>query len=156
MPTPAKLIAALLMAAVGWLTCEAIARYALPEGKNIGHLREIVAVLGLWLGWKMVGRQATGIRGRGDKLMNGLTMGLACALVLASLSVALHGFYEMITEAVGSKGAAYQSPGEGFTAMMGFIWEDVQIMGNDRVLITLFGGGALAGLLSGISGRIWH
>ena len=153
MPTPAKLVAALLMAAVGWLTCEMLVRYALPEGVKVGYLREIVAGIGLVVGWRMLGRQATGVRGRGDKLMNGLTMGLAGALVVAALSVTLHGFYAMIVE---SMGLAYDSPGEAFSAMVGFVWQDLVTMANPHVLATLFGGGALAGLLAGVAGRVWR
>ena len=153
MPTPAKLVAAILMAAVGWVTAETIVRYALPEGISVGWFREIVALIGLIAGWRMIGRQATGIRGRGDKITNALTMGLACALVVAALSIFLHSFYVMIQE---SLSLAYDAPGKAFTAMMGFVWDDIQLMNNTRVLVALFGGGALAGLLAGITGRIWR
>lgn len=153
MPTPAKLVAAILMAVVCWATAETIVRYALPEGVNVGWFREIVAVIGLFSGWRMIGRQATGIRGRGDKIVNGITMGLACALVVAALSIFLHAFYVMIQE---SLGLAYNSPGKAFTAMMGFVWNDMQTMANLRVLVMLFGGGAFAGLLAGLTGRIWR
>lgn len=153
MPTPAKLVAAILMAAVCWITAETMVRYALPEGFSAGWFREIVAVIGLVAGWRMIGRQATGIRGRGDKIVNGVTMGMACALAVAALSIFLHAFYVMIIE---SLNLAYNSPGKAFTAMMGFAWDDVQTMANVRVLVALFGGGAIAGLFAGITGRIWR
>jgi hypothetical protein len=141
------------MAIVCWCTAETMVRYALPEGKSVGYFREIVALIGLIAGWRMIGRQATGVRGRGDKIVNGITMGMACALAVAALSIFLHGFYIMIQE---SLGLAYNSPGKAFTAMMGFVWEDVQTMANVRVLTVLFGGGALAGLLAAIAGRTWR
>ena len=153
MPTPAKLVAALLMAAVGWLTAEAIVRYGLPEGYSVGWFREILSGMALVLGWKMIGRQATGVAGRGDRIVNGLTMGLACALALAILAIFLHAFYVMIEE---SMGLAYDSPGKAFTAMMGFVWQDMQTITNLPVLAVLFGGGALVGLTAGITGRLWR
>ncbi|UWQ20312.1 TrgA family protein [Jannaschia sp. W003] len=153
MPTPAKLVAAVAMAIIAWLTAEAVHRYALPEGVSIGRGREILAAMGLVMGWRMIGRQATGIRGRGDRLVNGLTMGLACALSLAVLAVFLHAFYVMILE---SMDLAYNSPGKAFSGWMGFVMRDAAIAWNPYVLVMLFGGGAVAGLLSGVAGRVWR
>ncbi|KIT15965.1 TrgA family protein [Jannaschia aquimarina] len=153
MPTPAKLVAAILMAAVAWFTAEAVVRYALPEGSSVGRFREICAVIGLFFGWRMLGRAATGVRGRGDKIVNSLTMGMATSLAILVLAVFLHGFYQMISE---SMKLAYDQPGKAATAMIGFIKEDFILVANPIIIGVLLGGGAVAGLMAGVTGRVWR
>ena len=55
MPTAAKLFAAVMFAAVGFLAAQAYVP-SLPEGTQIGFLREICAGLGLVIGWFVMGR----------------------------------------------------------------------------------------------------
>ena len=152
MPTPAKLVAALAMAAVGWTAAEALVLFALTEGAAVGRLREIVAALGLVLGWRLLGRAATGPRGKGDRMMHGMTAGLTTALALALAAVLLHGAYTTIDA---SMTLAFNGVGDAVEGLIEQVIDDLRLLLEPRVLGVLFGGGALAGLAAGVAGRMW-
>ena len=81
MPTAAKLVAAILLAALGFV---AAGRYVqlMPEGAVAGHLGLICAGLGAVVGWLVLGRRA----GRG--IGAGTSAGLQAAVVLVAAPVA--------------------------------------------------------------------
>ncbi|CUH39070.1 hypothetical protein JSE7799_01789 [Jannaschia seosinensis] len=166
MPTPAKLVAAVLMAALAWYVCEIIVREVLPDGSRVGFFREVlpdgsrvgffreIAALGaLVVGWKVIGRPATGPRGRGGKITEVLTAGIGAAIVLLCLGVVLHSFVEMITVSLSGK---YTQVGIAMNAWLGFLWDDVQIVMNQVILAPLLLGAVAVGLISGVVGRVWH
>ena len=82
MPTAAKAIAALCLAALGYVASEFV-KTLLPEIQNFGIFSEFNAALGLLVGWIVVGRRAG--RGTKDAIANGLT-GVA-ALIFWSLFI---------------------------------------------------------------------
>ncbi|MEM9796949.1 MAG: TrgA family protein [Pseudomonadota bacterium] len=153
MPTPAKLVSAILFAALAWWTGETIVREVLPDGSSVGRLREVMAFMGLIIGWKVIGRATTGRMNRGTTVTVAITAGVAAAFVFLALGIVLHGFYEMIIRSLDS---TYTEVGAAMNAMLGFIWDDVNLVANPVVLGTLFGGGALVGLIGGIVGRNSH
>ncbi|MEL6587696.1 MAG: TrgA family protein [Pseudomonadota bacterium] len=151
MPTPAKLVAAILFAAVAWWVGETIVRYGLPEGVRVGWFREILAAGGLVIGWKTIGKACTGPMNRGTSISIALTSGLGAALILLLLGLILHSFYDMITESLGSK---YTEVGAAASAWMEFMWRDTILVADPIILGTLFGGGAVVGLFAGAVGRL--
>lgn len=153
MPTPAKLVAAILFAVLSWAVADAIIRTALPEGIRVGRFREILALGGLVVGWRMIGRTASGPTGRGTTLSHAVTAGLGAAAVLSVLALVLHAFWAMIDESLGLR---YSAIGEATSAWMAFVWKDVQIVATPMVGALMFGGGAVVGLISGIVGRRWR
>jgi hypothetical protein len=150
MPTMAKLASAILFAALGWITAEAVVRHALEEGTRVGAFREMLAALGLLLGWRYLGGAVTGIPGRGTTIAHAVTAGLAAALALAVIALVLHGFTEML---IVSQDLAYASVGEAVTDMMDIIWNMLLTVAVPTVLYVLFGGGMAVGLLCGLIGR---
>lgn len=150
MPTPAKLVASVLFAALCWWVGETIVRHALPEESSVGWFREILAFGGLIVGWRYIGRITTGERGRGTTMTRAITAGVGAAFIMMILTLALHSFYEMILESLGSR---YTEVGQAAQAWMEFTVKDAQILMVPIVPITLFAGGAIVGLLAGIMGR---
>lgn len=150
MPTPAKLVAALLFAALAWLLGEIIVRTVVEEGRRVGFLREMLAAGGLIVGWRVIGRETTGRLGRGTNAVHALTAGIAAAAALLVLGVLLHSFGVMIGNALDRK---YTAIGTAASAWMTFLWSDLVLLADWRVLGTLFGGGAVVGLISGLVGR---
>lgn len=153
MPTPAKLVAAILFAVLGWIVADAIVRTSLPEGMRVGRFREMLAFGGLLVGWRILGRAATGQTGRGTTSSHALAAGLGTAAVLSVLALLLHAFWEMIGKSLGLR---YDEIGEAASAWMAFLWKDVRTVGTPLVLALMFGGGGVIGLLSGIVGRRWR
>lgn len=151
MPTPAKLVSAVLFAALCWYTVELIRRYGLPEGRTLGAFPIWVTLGGLLVGWLFVGRRVSGPTNRGTKLTHGLTAGIGGALIIAVLGLLLNSFVTMITLSLTS---IYTEIGQAIDAWIGFFMEDLRIISHPRILGTFFGGGALAGLVGGVVGRV--
>ena len=152
MPTPAKLVAALAMATVGWASAEALILFALSDGQSPGRLREVAALLGLVLGWRQLGRAATGPRGKGDRMMEAMVAGLGTALTMALSAVALHAAYATIGGAVARPPGGI---GPAVETLIDQIVVNAMLLTEPRVPAVLSGGGALAGLVAGVTGRVW-
>lgn len=153
MPTPAKLVSALLFAALSWWVAETIVREVLPEGRRVGLFREGLAVLGLFVGWHVIGGEASGKVGRGTTISRAVTAGFAAALILLVLGLLLESLREMLTR---SLDRAYTEVGQAANAWMTLLWRDAELVADPVVLGTLFGGGMLVGLVAGIVGRVWR
>ncbi|MGB3406811.1 MAG: TrgA family protein, partial [Jannaschia sp.] len=138
MPTPAKLVCAVLFAALAWWTAETIVRVALPEGSLVGRFRELLALAGLVIGWKVIGKTATGPMNRGTRIPVAITAGVGGALILLISGVLLHSFYAMIMQSLTSK---YTEVGLAAEAWLEYLWEDSTMVADPVVLGTLFGGG---------------
>jgi hypothetical protein len=54
MPTGAKAMAAISFAVAGWLSANAYVP-AMPEATSVGYLRELTALLGAIIGWRVMG-----------------------------------------------------------------------------------------------------
>jgi len=150
MPTPAKLVDAILFAAICWAVGETIVRYTLEEGVRVGAFRELLAAGGLIVGWRTIGKTATGPVGRGNSIPNAITSGFAAAFVFLLLALVIHSFGVMIAESLEGK---YTAIGTAASAWMAFLIEDAQIVWHPYVMALLFGGGAVVGLLAGLVGR---
>lgn len=152
MPTPAKLVGALTMALVGWITAEAVVRFALAEWMAVGFLREMAALIGLVLGWRVLGDAATGARGRGDRLMVGMTAGLGTVVMLVLSVVAIHAVQSTWVDATQ---LLYGGPSEAVEAALLSVRDDLLLVMEPRVAAVMLGGGAVAGLAAGVAGRVW-
>lgn len=150
MPTPAKLVAALLFAALCWCVGETIVRYCLEDGVRVGAFRELLAAGGLIVGWRTIGKTATGPVGRGNSIPNVITSGIGGAFIFLVLGLLVHSFAVMIEESLGGK---YTAIGRAASAWMGFLIEDVRTIWHPYVMALLFGGGAVTGLIAGMVGR---
>lgn len=152
MPTPAKLVGALTLALVGWVSAEAVARFAMAEWMTVGALRETSAVIGLVLGWRVIGRAATGPRGHGDRLMIGMTAGLGAVLLLVLCVVAVHAVQSTWVDATR---LLYGGPSDAVEAALRQVRADLLLVAEPRVAAVTLGGGVVAGLAAGVAGRIW-
>ncbi|MGB3689905.1 MAG: TrgA family protein [Jannaschia helgolandensis] len=150
MPTPAKLVSAILFAALAWAVGEAIVRYTLEEGTRVGLFREFLAFGGLLIGWRYIGRIASGPTMRGNTVTNVITAGIGGAAILLVLSLLLHAFGVMIAESLQGK---YTAIGTAASAWMGFLVKDAVTVFHPVVMGLLFGGGAVVGLIGGLVGR---
>jgi hypothetical protein len=151
MPTAAKLVSALLFAALGWWTADTIVREVLSAGVRVGAFREIVAAMALAIGWRHIGRTVTGKRARGVSLSQAATAGIGGAAILLALGVLLDSFRRMIGESLDLR---YSEVGQAAEAWIAFLWRDIVLIADPVVLTTLFGGGAAVGLVGGVVGRL--
>ncbi|PZX13643.1 hypothetical protein LX81_03193 [Palleronia aestuarii] len=88
-PTAGKLVAAVLFAALAWIVCD-LARDEFPQRVTFGWVSEAGALLGLVLGWRILGRQA----GRGAAATAGAA--LTTAILFAVFGLALWAFVDTL------------------------------------------------------------
>ncbi|PWJ20523.1 TrgA family protein [Jannaschia seohaensis] len=150
MPTPAKLISALLFAALAWWTAETIRVHALPDGMVVGRFREWVALAGLIIGWRVIGVRVSGPTNRGTTVTKAITAGIGGAVILTIGGLILNSFVKMISISLTSR---YTEVGQAAEAWMDFMWSDAMTIANPMVLGTMFGGAAVVGLVGGVAGR---
>jgi hypothetical protein len=153
MPTPAKLVCAVLFAALCWYTADLIIRIAMSEGAAAGRFREWLAGGGLLVGWFFVGKRASGSTNQGASVSLSITAGIGGALIIMLLGLLLNSFVTMISLSFGS---VYTELGQAIDAWIGFLFQDLRAIAHPIIFATFFGGAAAAGLIGGIVGRIFR
>ena len=146
MPTAAKLIAALCFSCVGWLAANAHIP-ALGPSANYGAFREICAMLGLIIGWRVMGTRVG--KGYYDAMGSGLVSSVALAFF------ALLGFstYMMVLQ---STKMVYDGPMDAVLGAFQYMMDNARAMMTVGVLGILIIGGALGGYLSEWTARRWR
>jgi len=146
MPTAAKLVSALLFAAVGYLAAEAYAQ-TLPPGQPRQWLTPIVAAIGLGQGWVTMG----GLVGQGISVA--ITTGVRVSVQIAFWAVLGFGLYEMFHR---STRLRYDGLGEAVIAAFDLFLEyGLSLVSATTCLVILLVGGALSGVLAEVVSRRW-
>jgi hypothetical protein len=145
MPTAPKLVAAVLIGILGYVTANLIAAH-LPEQMRIGLFHEISVFLGVLVGWRFLGRRV----GDGYRAALGYGVGASAVLVLAGLVV--FSGYEMT---VRSLRKSYDGPIEGLQGMVEIAIADLVYLGSAEVLGALILGGAVSGVICEFAARRW-
>ncbi|GKY89822.1 hypothetical protein STA1M1_36910 [Sinisalibacter aestuarii] len=138
MPTTARLVAAVLMAALGWGVATLATAY-LPEGQPVGLFAPVMALWGVIVGWIWTGRKIQ--EGSGKPLGVGL---VGAALLVFWVLLSFAGF-EMVRRATRVR---YGGPVEALEDMMKIAMEYVRDQMQPDVIGALVIGGALAGVLT--------
>jgi len=146
MPTAAKLVAALLMAGLGYAAAWVI-EPRLPEATRTAYMAEIAAFFGLVVGWRFLGARA----GRG--WVNALGFGLTAAVLMTLISVFAFAFYEMIRR---SLRLAYDGPVEALEDTVRIAVDYAVFPLAPDIAALLLIGGAVAGLIVEAAGRAWR
>jgi len=146
MPTAAKLIAALCFACVGWIAANAHIPSLGPTA-TFGFFREICAMLGLIIGWRVMGTRV------GTSYYDATGSGLVTSVALAFFALLGFSIYLMIIQ---STKMVYEGPMGAVLGAFQFMLENGQAMLTVGVLGALIGGGLLGGLLSEWTARRWR
>lgn len=116
MPTAAKLISAIILAAVGWM-CGELVKPLMPEGRDLSYLSPTTAIAGLFVGWFYLGPRAD--KGLGTSGANaGTTLFVQVIVTLFAFS-----FAEMISNSLRKR---YEGPIEAL--------QDIFIIGFNMVI----------------------
>jgi hypothetical protein len=144
--TAPRLVAALLLACVGFLTSELI-KPLMIEGTQFGYFSFVNAALGFVVGWVVIGRRI----GRG--ISAAISYGLTGAAALMFWGLFSQSVNEMLRLSLRRR---YKGPFEALTDMVRIFVEFGATMATAPVLGTLFIGGALAAVLAEVSARHWR
>lgn len=146
MPTAAKLVAALCLAALGYVVSDLI-RPLMPASTDFGMFNFVNALLGLVVGWTVVGNRAG--RGMSAAIGNGFT-GTA-ALVFWGLFV--QATNEMVRR---SFARHFDSMVEAIAAIFEHMVEYGEIMIDAKVIVVLLLGGIAAGIVTEFAASRWR
>lgn len=146
MPTAARLIAALSLAALALLVSQMI-RPLMPESTRFGYFDWINAGLGLLVGWRVLGPRA------GAGVAMALTNGLTAVAVLVFWGLFVQGLYEMWQRALMRH---YDGPFEAIGGAFALSFEFALTALAPHVLAALVVGGCLAGLATETAQRRWR
>lgn len=139
MPTTTRLVAALLMAALGWGVALLAIPY-LPEGKPPGMFAPVSAAFGALVGWTWTGPKVEARVGRP------LGLGFVGAVLLLLYVLVAFSGYEMLNR---SSKLRYGGPVEALQDMVAVGIDYLRTMGQPEVLGALALGGLVAGAISG-------
>lgn len=143
MPTAAKLVAAILFAALAWLVSELLKPF-FPEGTDLGRFSEYNALIGAVMGWQLAGARAR------TTWANAVAYGLTAAAGTVALALLIYSFNRMIAQSVRR---IYEGPVEALVDVVRIMVENARLLGDPQVLIVLVAGGVLGGLVTEWVGR---
>ena len=146
MYTAPRLVAALLLAVVGFAVSELI-KPLMPEGTQFGLFSFVNAGLGAIMGWVVIGSRVG--RGMAAAVGNGVTG--AAALMFWGLF--LQAGNEMLRLSLRRR---YDGPVEGLTDLFRIGIDYALTMSTGPVLGTLFAGGIVAAMLAEVASRHWR
>jgi len=138
MPTAGKLVAALLLAALGWFTADLVKPY-LPEAQPVGLFSPISAVVGLGVGWFFTGKKLN--RGEGSAF----GIGLSSAALLAFWVAFIFSGHEMLKRALRK---SYDGPTEAAVDVFAIIGDQAKTAAKPEVIGALVVGGLVVGAIT--------
>lgn len=145
MPTAAKAVSALTFAVVGWITADVYVPQ-MPVVQSVGYFREFTAIIGLFVGWMVMGRSV------GKGYLRAIGSGWKTAIVLVFYALLLFGIYEMLLASVKmAYDGAFEATLDVFIKML----DRAQPLLTTSVLAALVIGGGVAGLLAENANRRW-
>ena len=146
MPNAAKLIAALGLAALGWLVSDMI-KPLVPFSVDFGWFNYVNAAIGVLVGWLFLGPRV------GQGITSAINNGLTGIVVLVFWGVFVQGAYEMWRQALRNR---YDGPFEAIGAIIRIGLKDGAVLLAPHIIATLLIGGVLAGLATEFAWRRWR
>lgn len=137
MPTAAKLVSALMLAALGGWAAMLIVPL-LPEGFQEGAFVPVTALWGLVAGWMVMGRRL------GDGYPHAIAHGLTGVASLVVFALAFNSAWMMVENALMRR---YDGPMEATVGFFDFVLKNLGTMSAPQVLTVLICGGIVAGFL---------
>lgn len=147
MPTAAKLFGAIAFLLVGFFAAE-VMRPAFPEGQNLGYFSVICALLGIIVGWRIMGPNA----GRGAGKAVGT--GLRSSVTLAFLAIFVFSIQEMLVRSTERRYRGVMDALEGLFALM-IEFAQVAISSVPAVAVLIVGG-ILGGIFANWAAVRWR
>jgi hypothetical protein len=146
MPTGAKAMAAISFAVVGWLIANSYVPN-MPEAISVGFFRELMALLGAVIGWRVMGNSV------GKGYVGAIGSGWKTVIVLVFFALLLFAIYEMLMQSVRMR---YEGPMEAIIDVFDMMMERSQPLLSAGVLLVAAIGGGVAGVLTENASRRWR
>lgn len=138
MPTAAKAVSAVLLAVVSWFAADAV-RPLLPEQTQFGWFNEVAVLIGLLVGWRVMGNRVQG------GFVEAFSAGLTGAAALVFWNLFVQSFNEMLGNALDRK---YDGPFEGLIAVFYIAVDYAQYLLDPTVAGIIVIGSSLSALVA--------
>ena len=145
MPTGAKLIGALTFAALAYFLSDLI-KPLLPEGTNVSRLSEINALVGLMMGWTVMGK------GAGHTYRQSLGYGLTTLAATVFWSLLIWSGHEMLQRSIKMY---YDGPVEALQEMAQLYVDYARLAAVQEVLLPALVGAIFVSWLTEYFARRW-
>lgn len=145
MPTGARLMAAILLAVLAFILSGMVVPL-MPESTDFGYFLPLNIVLGLLVGWTVMGRRA----GRG--ITAAINNGLAGVFVLILWAIFLQAANEMVRRALRNR---YDDPFEAIVAIFQIGAEFGLMIATVPMAVALVVGAVISGLLTEFASNRW-
>jgi hypothetical protein len=145
MPTGAKAMSAISFAVVGWLLANAYVPN-MPQVQPVGLFRELTALIGLVVGWKVMGTSV----GKGYIAAAGA--GLKTVIVLIFMALLLFATYEMLLKSVKM---VYDGPMDAVLDIFLGMYDRAGPLVSTGVVTVMVVGGMIGGILAENANRRW-
>jgi hypothetical protein len=145
MPTGAKAMAALAFAVVGLVIASTYVPL-MPEAAAVGPFREVTAVIGAIVGWRVMGNAV------GKGYFEAAAQGLKTVIVLVFFALLALGIYEMLQESVRMR---YDGPLDAIVDVFARMVERTPPLATLNVMLAMIAGGVIGGMLAENASRRW-
>jgi hypothetical protein len=145
MPTAAKLIGAIVFAALAWFVSDLV-KPLLPEGSQVGLLSPVNAFFGLIMGWRIMGR------GAGNGYVSSVGYGLTTLAATVFWCLLLWAGYEMTRRAMR---LYYDGPMEALQEMAALMAEYAVMAVDPQVIGAAVIGSLLGAMLTEFFAKRW-
>ncbi len=146
MPTAAKLVAALSFAFLAWVVC-IVVEGVLPEGQRVGRLYPVSIAVGTLCGWFISGAA------KRSSYFDAASTGIRTALTAVLASLFAFSVGTMI--AISLRGR-YRGPMDALLDIVNQFLDFGIMLAHAPVLVAIFLGGAIAGMITENAGRRWR
>jgi hypothetical protein len=138
MPRSQKLIAGLGLAVMAYLVSIQILPQ-LPEGGNYIRFTPVNMLIGLAVGWVLMGSRAP------SRSVSPLTNGLTGMMAVVLWGLGLHAFQQMVKMSMARR---FDDPIEAFGAIFEIMTQNAVYLGTPGIVLTLFVGAMITGSLT--------
>ena len=146
MPTAPKLVAALLLAALAYVASELV-KPLMPSSTVFGWFSEVNAVVGLVVGWRVIGNRVG--RGTASAISNGVTG----TFVMVASCLGVHAINTMVEDSFDRK---FRTVFEAINAAIGNFLEYGAVLLNPTHLGLFLLGAIIIGMAAEISSHYWR
>lgn len=146
MPSVSRLVPALILALTGYFAADIYVTY-LPEGTNVGTFRRVIAILGLLIGWIVVGKRI------GRSYRSGVEAGLLGAFLIVFWAVGIFAVREMLARSLDRR--YRQGLEQAFRDLFDLLVEYGLSAARVELIVTLITGAVISGLVAQWASTRW-
>lgn len=145
MPSAGRFVGAILFGLIAWSVSELV-KPLMPEGTSFGKFSEYNAVIGIVMGWVMLGLRSHPNRNAS------IGAGLTTAVAVLFWGLLIHSIIEMLKLSMRNR---YDGPVEAVVGVFQLVIKYAIMMATPEIIGTLLIGGLFTGMLSGWAERRW-